>query len=153
EIPPFSFFNFIVVTKSAFKPEEYSQIIIHESVHSRQLHSFDVLLADFAFILLWINPLIYLFRRELKLNLEFLADEATLRSGIDAMDYQLNLLQYSGVLTAYLSVNALVTSKIKERIVMINTERPRISKCYKYVAFIPLVLALSVLVGFTQEGK
>ena len=151
EIPPFSFFNFIVVSKSAFNSEEYSQIITHESVHSRQLHSFDVLLADMACILLWINPLIYLYRRELKLNLEFLADEATLSAGIDACDYQLNLLQHSGMLTANLPVNAFLTSKIKERIVMINTERPKISNCYKYLVLTPVALALSVLVGFKQE--
>ena len=153
ETPPFSFFNFIVVSTITFNAEQYRQIISHESAHSRQLHSLDVLIADMVCILLWINPLIYIYRRQLKLNLEFLADQATLKSGINARDYQYNLLRYSGMLTVYSSVNAFFTSKIKERILMINTERPGISKSYKYILLRPIALSLSVLVGFKKEAS
>ncbi|WP_299288375.1 M56 family metallopeptidase [uncultured Mucilaginibacter sp.] len=149
---PFSFFNFIVVSKITFNTEEYQQIITHEKAHSRQLHSIDVLIADLACILLWINPLIYLHRRQLKLNLEFLADEATLKSGINALYYQYNLLHYSGMLTDYPSMNTFLTSKMKERIIMINTERPQMSKSYKYIMLMPMILLLSVLTGFREEA-
>jgi hypothetical protein len=148
-IAPFSFFRFIVVTKIDFSPDEYRQIVIHESAHARQLHSIDVLLADMACILLWVNPLIYLYRRQLKLNLEFLADDAALRSGVDARGYQLSLLQHSGIVTGPM-VNAFFTSKIKARIVMINTARPGVRNGCKYLLLVPVALLLSALVGFRK---
>ena len=150
ETAPFSFFNFIVIAERSFNTDECRQIIAHENAHSRQLHSIDALLADIACFILWINPLIYLYRRQLKLNLEFLADKAALSTGIDARDYQLNLLRHSGVLTAYPPVNAFFTSKIKERIITINTTQPGISNSYKYFLLPMLMLTLSALVGFQK---
>lgn len=150
---PFSFFNFIIISKNAFHTEEYAQIITHESAHSHQLHSIDVLLADIACSILWINPLIYLYRKQLKLNLEFLADEAVLNTGIDARDYQFSLLKHSGILTTYRSANSFFTSKIKERIIKMNTAKPSISKSYKYVMLVPAILVLSILVGFQKDRQ
>ncbi|RZK31900.1 MAG: hypothetical protein EOO61_17460 [Hymenobacter sp.] len=48
-------------------------------------------------------------------------------------------------------VNAFFTSRIKERIVMINTERPNFSKGYKYLLLVPVALGMSVLVGFEKD--
>jgi hypothetical protein len=44
-ISPFSFFNKIVYNRNLFQPEELHNIIEHEKIHAKQLHSLDVLTA------------------------------------------------------------------------------------------------------------
>jgi hypothetical protein len=56
------------------------------------------------------------------------------------------------MLIAYTQVNAFFTSKIKERIISINTAQSGNSKSYKYILLPLLVLTLSVLVGFQKIG-
>lgn len=138
--PPFSFFNYIVISKTNIKLDKYQQIVIHEQAHVKQFHSFDLLFAEVISIVLWINPLVYLYKRHLKLNLEFLADEATVNSGIDSQSYQLNLLSHSA-LTSYLPANYFFTSKLRERIYMINKSKPTRFSCnYFLLPFIVLII-------------
>ncbi|MFY8010151.1 MAG: peptidase M56, partial [Flavobacterium sp.] len=44
-IAPFSFFNYIVYNSSLYTAEELQSILLHEKVHSREKHSFDVMVA------------------------------------------------------------------------------------------------------------
>lgn len=147
DTPPFSFFKFIVIRRNAFEAERYRQIVSHELCHCRQLHSIDVLLAEAACIFLWMNPLVYLLRRRIKLNLEFIADEEALCSGVDRRNYQLNLLSTAGKVPAYLLANSFHSTRIGQRITMINTERPPFCKVYKYAILIPLVAVLYIFVN------
>ncbi len=91
---PFSFFRYIVLPQGITR-QDRGQIIWHEQAHVRQAHSIDVLLSELACILLWINPCVYLFRKMLRLNLEFLADKSVLSSGANPRDYQLALIRFS----------------------------------------------------------
>lgn len=50
------------------------QILSHESVHIRQLHSVDLLLAELIGAICWINPFLYFTKKELGTVHEFLAD-------------------------------------------------------------------------------
>lgn len=57
--PTFSFFNLIYIGKSeALAPEEKEQIIRHESIHAKQLHSIDILLITIVRNFFWFNPFI-----------------------------------------------------------------------------------------------
>ena len=67
----------------------------HEQVHVRQWHTLDVLLAQLALAAAWRNPAAWLLRRALLDNLEYLADEAVLRTGLDRRAYQYSLLRLS----------------------------------------------------------
>jgi beta-lactamase regulating signal transducer with metallopeptidase domain len=96
-ISPFSFFNWIFVSPSLHTPKELDDIITHEQVHVSQWHSIDVLLAEVLVVVLWYNPLVWLWRSFLKQNLEFLTDQTLVSNGIDSKQYQYNLLKISAL--------------------------------------------------------
>ena len=60
---PFSFFNYIIINQQQFSEEELHHILIHESIHVKQKHSFDVLFSRIICAILWINPVIWLYRK------------------------------------------------------------------------------------------
>ena len=86
DTPAFSFGNHIVVGCRGFSPAEIRQLIGHEKVHIRQRHTLDLLLCELAKTLLWFNPMVYLYQRELKRIHEFIADNQML-SADDGADY------------------------------------------------------------------
>ena len=77
KISPFSFFKWIVYNPDAFEKDELELILTHEKVHAKQLHSIDILLTQLACVVFWFNPLIWLYRKEVRQNLEFIADYIT----------------------------------------------------------------------------
>lgn len=149
-LPPFSFFHFIVVSKHNLESDSYQQIILHEQSHCKQLHSLDALFSELLCVLLWVNPLVYLYKREVKLNLEYLADEATLSAGIEFKSYQLNLVFNALKLSENLPANYFYSSKLKARIAMMNKNNPRLANAYKYLCILPLIVLMNLLMGFQE---
>ncbi len=147
----FSFFNFIILPIQNDHQESDREIRIHEQAHAQQLHTIDVLVAELLTALLWVNPLVYIFNRQVKLNLEFLADEATLATGVDVKSYQLNLLFHSQKPMVNLPVNAFFSSKVKERVIMMNKDKPKAIQLLSYLLLLPILALLSLLVGFKSE--
>ena len=93
EITPFSFFGNIYINASLHTEAELEQILAHELTHVRQVHSLDVLVSEMLCNLFWFNPATWLLKREIRQNLEFLADNKVLESGFDSKTYQYHLLQ------------------------------------------------------------
>lgn len=147
----FSFFNFIILPIQNDHQESDHEIRIHEQAHAQQLHTIDVLVSELLTTLLWINPLVYIFNRQVKLNLEFLADEATLATGVDVKSYQLKLLLHSQKPMVNLPVNAFFSSKVKERVIMMNKDKPKAIQLLSYLLLFPILALLSLLVGFKSE--
>lgn len=76
---PCSFFNWIFLPAPALdNPTDWTGIVNHERAHVRQMHSIDILLGESVAALCWINPLAWLLLKELRLNLEYLADRAAI---------------------------------------------------------------------------
>ncbi|MXV14049.1 M56 family metallopeptidase [Hufsiella ginkgonis] len=138
-IAPFSFFNFIVVHRKAYSQEQYVQIISHEYVHSDEWHSVDTLLAELTQILLWPNPLTGLLKRCLRANLEFLADDRVIRSGIDGKAYQLNILRFASARANVSFTTGYSSLIIKERIRMINATQTPEKRRYNSLLLLPLL--------------
>ncbi|HWB25409.1 MAG TPA: M56 family metallopeptidase [Chitinophagaceae bacterium] len=141
DLPPFSFFKYAVVNMQQYSPEENSQVLLHEKVHIKQWHTMDVLLAEAACIVLWINPLIYKLRSSVKLNLEYIADENVLRNGVDRKNYQLNILNSCLTAGGYALTNLFTSSKIKLRIKMMNQKQSPLRNLLKYAFVLPVALA------------
>lgn len=79
-IQPCSFFHWIFLPASmADTPDARATILKHEKAHIRQMHTLDILLGEVVAALCWINPLAWLLLKEIRLNLEYLADRAALR--------------------------------------------------------------------------
>ena len=78
ESGPFSFFNWIFIYPPTHTESEISEIITHEKTHARQYHSVDVLISEIMCIACWFNPFIWLMKREIRSNLEYMADHQVL---------------------------------------------------------------------------
>ena len=74
DTPTFSFGRHIVVGTRGFSEAEVQQLVGHETVHVRQGHTADLLLCEVAKCVLWFNPFIYLYAREMKRVHEYIAD-------------------------------------------------------------------------------
>ena len=89
---PFSFFGWIFLNPDAQSAAQRQEIIIHETTHARQMHSLDVLFAELFAVVCWFNPFVWLLKREIRINLEFLADSSVIARGNDRKAYQYHLL-------------------------------------------------------------
>lgn len=79
-ISPFSFINNIFFHRSDFNTETAHKLMTHEMVHCRQFHSLDILVVELAKIVCWINPVLWLSKKAIQLNHEYLADNHVLQS-------------------------------------------------------------------------
>ena len=141
-ITPFSFFTTIYMNPALHNEHETRQILTHENTHTRQWHSLDVILSELMTILFWVNPAAWLLKREIRHNLEFLADNSVLQSGIDSKNYQYHLLQLSYQVPENQLINRFNISPLKKRITMMNQQKTRKAGILKYSLIVPLALAL-----------
>ena len=74
DTPAFSFGRHIVVGTKGFSDAEVQQLIGHERVHVHQGHTADLLLCELIKAVLWFDPFVYLYARELKRVHEYIAD-------------------------------------------------------------------------------
>jgi len=74
-IAPFSFFNYIVYNSDLYTNEELQSILLHEKIHSQQRHSMDILIAKLFCIVFWFNPFMWLYKKAITQNLEYIADQ------------------------------------------------------------------------------
>lgn len=142
---PFSFFRWIFVCPGAHSREELNEILTHERTHVCQWHSIDVLVGELACIVCWFNPFAWLMKREIRTNLEYMADEKVLETGYDSRTYQYHLLglsHHKAAATIYNSFNVL---PLKRRITMMNKRRTREIGRTKYLMFLPLAALLMIV--------
>jgi TonB family protein len=154
EILPFSFFKWIFVNTEAHSEEEMRQILLHEQIHVRQWHSLDVMLGELLCIFFWWNPFVWLMKKEITINLEYLADSEILRKGINSRDYQYHLLRLTYHETAVQIVNNFNVSQLKQRIMMMNKTKSPSRKLAKYIAVLPLfVLLVTANSAYAQKNE
>ena len=131
---PFSFFNWIFLNPDNVKEEEMSEILTHEMAHVRQKHSIDVIISELVNICCWINPFAWLMKREVRLNLEFLADRKVMDAGFATKSYQYHLLGLTYSHKYGLS-NNFNFSHLKQRIIMMNKKKTNGAGHIKYALF------------------
>ncbi|MGP1550910.1 MAG: TonB family protein [Prevotella fusca] len=150
---PFSFFRWIFLNPEKHNRRELDEIIMHEQAHCRQLHSIDVLFAELFVVFFWINPFVWLLKREVRLNLEYLADSNVLASGKDSKEYQYHLLGLTyrkNVATISNNFNVL---PLKKRIKMMNKKKTKGLVKMKYALYIPLVAMLLVVSNIEMVAR
>jgi len=94
-LPPHTFFSYIFLNKKKYETNSIpKEVLLHEEVHAKQLHSIDVVLIELLQVFFWFNPVIYLLKNTIKLNHEFLADSAVIKTTLSPKTYQNTLLSY-----------------------------------------------------------
>ncbi len=145
---PCSFFRYIFIYPAAYDYDTYEQIIAHEKIHARLLHTLDLLLAELAVLLLWFNPLMWLLKREIEKNLEYQTDAALLATkAISQEQYQLNLLR---IATPDKPLNITTNynqSLLKQRILMMNAKKSTPNRYWKYAFLAPLFFGALLLLN------
>jgi TonB family protein len=136
---PFSFFRWIVLDTTLYTDTELREILRHEETHVREGHSFDILLAELLCVVCWFNPFAWFLKREIQLNLEFLADRSVLASGYEAEHYQFHLLRLTYHKAAAKMVNNFNVSLLKKRIFMMNKKQTSKLSIVKYTLLVPVV--------------
>ncbi|MCO4822556.1 MAG: TonB-dependent receptor plug domain-containing protein [Flavobacteriaceae bacterium] len=149
-IPPFSFFNRIVYNPNQFNDSELNQIINHEKVHAKELHSIDMLMTEIACIVFWFNPIIWLYKKDLQQNLEFIADRKAQEQTSCKKSYQHLLLKTSAPNYNLALTNNFYNSLIKKRIVMLHKSKSNTLNIWKYGLIIPF-LALFLMSFNTKD--
>lgn len=135
---PFSFFRWIFVQPGNHSEGELEEILAHEQAHVRQWHSLDVVVSELLCCLFWFNPAVWLAKRCVRQNLEFLADRAVVHSGFDRKNYQYHLLRLSYGVNIGQIVNNFNVSPLKKRIMMMNKKKSRHAGALKYALLLPM---------------
>ncbi len=121
---PSSFFHYLFLNRDELEKGHLPESIIkHEAAHSGQLHSADVLLLEFISCFLWLNPFIWLYKKAVIRNHEYLADAAVLRAGVDAESYSYDLIK-AGDKNRYLQlISGFNFIQTKNRLMMMHSEK------------------------------
>ncbi|MFS4447876.1 ankyrin repeat domain-containing protein [Maribacter sp. 2307UL18-2] len=148
ETEPCSFFKYIFINPDAYDWNTYEQIIEHEKIHVQKRHSLDLLLAEVAIIILWFNPLAWLYRREVEKNIEYQTDAILLESNKVASEtYQMNLLNIASLKKTNALVSNYNQSLIKKRIIMMNKQKSNSNSYWKYAFVAPLLFAILLVLN------
>lgn len=143
KLPPHSFFQYVFLNKALYEKNKIPTAVLkHEEAHSHQRHSLDIIFLELLQIIVWFNPLIYLLKKSVKLNHEFLADNAVLQAGYNAKDYQNTLLSFSSGNSCSNLVNPLNYSSIKKRLTVMKTHTSKKAIWIKSLLVLPLLTVL-----------
>ncbi|HOF55428.1 MAG TPA: M56 family metallopeptidase [Prolixibacteraceae bacterium] len=150
ESDPFSFMNYLFIPEDYAQIPGYDQIVYHEREHIRQGHTWDILLLDILLVFQWFNPFIWMLKRAVRENHEYLVDRAVLRSGMTPADYK-NLLLSEVVGSKVFAAHHFNNSLLKNRFKMMTKIPSRKAAGIKIVS--GLMIALALVVVFACEKK
>jgi len=147
---PFSFWKNIYINPASYEVDELRSILQHEQVHTDELHTLDVLLAELSVIFYWFNPGVWLMRNAVRENIEFITDRKILQKGIDSKKYQYSLLNVTFASTQPGIANHFNISTLKKRIIMMNAKRTSKTNLTRYVLLLPIVLVCLLSFSFSK---
>lgn len=125
----------------------------HENIHVKQLHTFDLLLVEILGVFFWFNPVVYAYRKSLKLIHEYLADEYACNFTASKKQYAMLLFLQNlnaGPLLANTFYNA---SLLESRIKMLQRKKSSRYRLGKYILCLPLVALLCAFNGSGFTGN
>ena len=150
---PFAFMNYIFVDKNAFINNQLDhRIFIHEIAHIRQGHSWDILFVELMKVVFWFNPILWIYKNEIKMNHEFLADNEVIKTQDNIENYQYLLLSLAnlGLPTPSILSNHINYSITKKRLEMMFKTRERHDMKWRMLC--SLCFALAMIFAFHQKS-
>ena len=148
---PFSFGSYIYINEADYTNGLIAdEMIRHEQAHIEQRHSLDIIFIELLIVFCWFNPVLYLYRRKIKQNHEFQADEAVLKKDNNVTRYQnilISIISKSGSTGLASSFNY---STIKKRFIMMKkVTSQRKARCRKTLLLPALLLAICMFSAHT----
>ena len=152
ENPVFSFFKTVFLNETIFNNlKDNKAIWLHEKAHVKQFHSFDVLLVEVMKIIFWFHPLIYLYRKNIKMNHEYLADQEVLKETDNISDYQHKLIDHIEQ-TQMLLVSTFNYKLTQRRIIMMTIKTKKLTKLAVKLFTFFAVAGILTIVACSQEN-
>lgn len=139
----YSFFKYVFVSKES---KEDDKILSHELVHVKQNHSVDVLIINLLQGILWFNPIIYLYKKAIEDNHEYIADNEVIKCHSASGYLQLLINQRMG--TSVVLTNSFAQSNLKKRIGMMKKQNNMKYAFIKYMS----AFALPVMMVFAMSA-
>lgn len=152
---PFSFFRWVFMYPSTMEGKQLHEVMVHECTHVSGLHSQDTLFSELFSIACWFNPFAWLMKQEVRMNLEYLADESVLSDGNARKSYQYHLLglAYRQSNESTKIANNFNLLPLKKRIKMMNKRRTSEIGKAKYLLFAPLAGVLLMVSNIESVAR
>ena len=137
----FSFFNYIFLG-GEIPESQKEQVIAHELVHSKQKHSLDLLLFEFLKIIMWFNPMIFIYQKRITLVHEYISDEVATKNNTKE-NYINQLLSSFFQVENIAFINQFYKQTlIKKRIIMMKKNKSKKMNQLKYLVLIPVLTSM-----------
>lgn len=148
---PFSFFKYIFWNVEIdMNTHTGKQIFKHEVAHIQEKHTHDKLFVNILLIFFWCNPFFWIYRKELNMIHEFIADRKAVADS-DTSSFAAMILQATYPQHRFELTNNFFYSPIKRRLLMLTKiDNSRISY---FARLMVLPLAVLVFAAFTFKAK
>jgi hypothetical protein len=134
-VDPFSFLRIVFLYKQDYLQDRISaNVLMHELEHVRQAHSCDIIFFEILHMIFWFNPVLLLFKRAARINHEYLADEAVIRSSPDMRDYAGELINFISRRRDVTFASGFSPSMVRLRLLMLNSNTTRRGKTTRVAA-------------------
>jgi len=153
----FTFLRYVILGSEWEKlPESAKALVLaHENCHRQQLHSIDILLLQLIQAFCWFNPTVWLLRKSIALNHEFLVDDQMVKEGISINEYSSLLIEQA----VPEKKNAIIQpfsqfSNLKQRIDMMTEFKSKTRQRIIWLAtpILMMLLIASNLTDLNREG-
>ncbi|MFZ4931345.1 M56 family metallopeptidase [Chryseobacterium sp. Mn2064] len=151
---PFSFWNTIYMGENYLKNDTIDpRIFLHEKSHIDQKHSIDLMVINLLKIFTWFNPALFLYRKAIVTNHEFLADESVLKGQFNVKDYQ-NLILEEIISQQNPSLaHSFNFNNTKKRFIMMKAKKSKFSLLKKTAGITVLISAVALFSERTYAGN
>jgi hypothetical protein len=118
---PHTFLHYLFASREDYEKQRIEpELFTHELTHIRQKHTLDILFFELVSCFCWFNPALFIVRRAIRLNHEFLADESVNALYQDVVSYQqLILSKLIPTRTVFLT-SAFTFQTAKQRLIMMT---------------------------------
>lgn len=132
---PFSFWNTIYLSESDFKNNKIDKLIfLHEKIHLQERHSIDLIFVEVLTAFTWFNPFIYLFKKAINNNHEFVVDQEVIAATKNVRNYQELIFNEISKHQNYNLTHQLHFNNTKKRFIMMTTKNSKYALAKKYVS-------------------
>jgi hypothetical protein len=148
---PFSFMKYIFWNSSIdINTTAGRQIFKHEVAHIQEKHSYDKLFVNITLVFFWCNPFFWLYRKELNMIHEFIADKKAVEDS-DTSAFAAMILQAAYPKHRFELTNNFFYSPIKRRLMMLSKNKNPKANYIGRIMVLPLIVL--VFAAFSLKAK
>jgi bla regulator protein BlaR1 len=153
-LTPHTFLNNIFLNEEDYHHQLVEAgVLHHELAHARQWHSVDIILVELVQAFFWFNPFFFLYRSDIKVNHEFIADAAVLNTDEDLAAYQSLLFNKAAQLQSLPITSQFNYSITKKRLIMMTKTTSSTTAWLTRLALVPVIGAAFMLFCNKTEAQ